>query len=220
MKPDESIPQTRGMTLNWAAPLYDLGCRMVGLGPAFRAETLRHAGLRAGERVLDVGCGTGVLTRLAAEAVGPSGTVIGIDPAHRMIAVARKNAVRAGSRAQFRLAAIERLPFGDESFDVVLASLMFHHLPTDLKRAGLAEVYRVLKPGGRLLVVDIDRPANPWWWLLAWPLALMPTAAANVRGEVAGMLREAGFNSSAKARWAQLLTFWLAVKPMIKADPS
>lgn len=210
----ERAPETRGAVMNWQAPFYDIGCRFAGLGRAFREQTLRHAVLQPGERVLDVGCGTGVLTRLAAETVGPTGWAVGIDPAPHMIAVARHKAARAGSRAQFRLGVIERLPFADDHFDVVLSSLMLHHLPPDLKREGLREVYRVLKPGGRLLVVDLDRPANPFWWLLFWPWLAVPAIADNLRGRVPDCLHAAGFAPVRRAgRRLKLLTFWFASKP-------
>jgi ubiquinone/menaquinone biosynthesis C-methylase UbiE len=216
----ETIPETRGMTLNWLAPFYDSVCRFYGLGRSFREETLRHAALKPGERVLDVGCGTGVLTRVAAEMVGASGQALGIDPAPRMIAVARKNAA-GNSQAEFRIAAIERLPFESGSFDVAVASLMLHHLPPDLKLGGLREVYRVLKPGGRLIVVDLDRPANSLWWLLAWPLLMMPMTASNLRGEIPSYLRDAKFDPvHAQGRRMQLLTFWQATKPMNPGGPS
>ncbi|MDX1251529.1 MAG: methyltransferase domain-containing protein [Gammaproteobacteria bacterium] len=94
---DESPPHTHGAVMRWQAPFYDLGCALVGLGRRFREETLRRAALEPGERVLDVGCGTGVLTRLAAEAVGEAGEVIGIDPALRMIAAARRLGVLGGT---------------------------------------------------------------------------------------------------------------------------
>lgn len=216
----ETIPETRGMTLNWLAPVYDTVCRFYGLGRSFRAETLRHAALKPGERFLDVGCGTGVLTRMAAGIVGASGLALGIDPAPRMIAVARKNAA-GGSRAEFRLATIERLPFESGSFDVAVASLMLHHLPPDLKLDGLREVYRVLRPGGRLIVVDLDRPANVLWWLLAWPLLMMPMTASNLRGEIPGFLRDAQFDPvRTQGRRVQLLAYWQAIKPMNKESPS
>lgn len=210
----EPFPQTHGLVMNWQAPFYDWGCRAIGLGRNFRIETLRHAALRPSERVLDVGCGTGVLTRLAAEAVGPSGHVVGIDPSPGMLGVARKNVVLTNSLAEFKFAVIEHLPFEDGSFDVVLSSCMLHHLPAELKREGLREVCRMLKPGGRFVAVDIDRPANPLWWLVIWPLLMMPTAAINLRGEIPDYLRDAGFDPvQVKGRWARWLTFWVAAKP-------
>lgn len=212
---DEPVPHTHGVTMSSAAPVYDAYCPLLGLGRRFRHETLRHAGIRRGERVLDVGCGTGVLTRLTAEAMGTTGYVAGIDPSPGMIAVARRNAIATGSGAEFRLAAIEALPFADASFDLVLSSFMVHHLPPDVKRAGLREVCRVLVPGGRLLVVDIDKPANPLWWLLCWPLLFFSFTAPNLRGEVPDYLRAAGFAPvDRRARKGGLLSFWLAMKPV------
>lgn len=208
------VPATRGMTLNWMAPVYDQGCRLMGFGEAFRRKMMAVAAPRAGEAVLDVGCGTGVLTRLAATAVGPAGRAIGIDPAPDMIRVARDNAARMGSAASFRLAAIEDLPFEAASFDLVVASMMLHHLPPDVRRDGLREVHRVLGPGGRLVVVDFDRPAVAAWWLIAWPLRLMPGTADPIVGRLPAYFRDAGFAPvRACGRWLGLLTFWIAERP-------
>ncbi len=210
----EPAPETRGVLMDGMVPLYDALCRLVGLGPAFRRRTLSYAALRSGERVLDVGCGTGVLTRLAADGVGPQGEAVGIDPGPAMIAEARRNARAAGGRAQFRLAAIERLPFEDRRFDVTLSSFMLHHLPPDVKAQGLREVYRVLKPGGRLVAVDVDRPANRWWWLVLWPARWLPTVVPNLRGEVPAYLRAAGFEAvNVMGRSRGLFTFWSAHRP-------
>lgn len=210
----ETPPQTRGMLLDWLAPVYDRYCNAIGLGARFRIETLRHARLKPGDRVLDVGCGTGVLTRLAQDAVGPQGTVVGIDPGPVMIAEARNNARASGSRAEFRLAAIEQLPLSDASFDVVLSSLMLHHLPPETKRQGLREVRRVLKPGGRLVAVDVDRPGNLLWWLVIWPFLQMQMTAPNLRGEIPAYLAEAGFEAvERRGRRMALISFWTATNP-------
>jgi len=207
------IPHTRGMPLNWAAPFYDWGCRKAGLGPRFRQETIRQAALRPGERVLDVGCGTGVLTRLAAEAAGTSGKAIGIDPAPKMILRARKNASAQRSGAEFRLSVIEDLPFEDNSFDCVLSSLMLHHLPPDLKLLGLGEVKRVLRPGGRLVLVDIGRPESRLWWPVLWPLLLWSFTKDQVSGRMSGFFEKAGFSKHERVgSWMKLLSFWVVFK--------
>ena len=131
-----------------------------------------------------------------------------------MIRVAKENAQRLVSRTEFKVAAIEQLPFGSAHFDVVLSSLMLHHLPPDVKQQGLREVYRVLKPGGRFVVVDFYRPANPLWWLVAWPFLFMHTTADNFRGTLADYFREAGFDSvQSHGRRAGILAFWSAIKP-------
>ena len=154
---EESKPQTKGRTITWAW-LYDyvVGFLLFGREQAMRRMTLDLAQLQAGESVLDVGCGTGALTRLARERVGESGKVYGIDAASQMITVAHRKAAKRNLAIDFRVGLIEKLAFPDDSFDVVLSSLMMHHLPEELKRQGLAEIARVLKPGGRLLILDFQ----------------------------------------------------------------
>lgn len=163
---------TAGHVLHWARA-YDLFGEIVTLGraSAMREQTLELAGLRPGERVLEVGCGTGEVAQRARVRVGPHGQVSGVDPSAQMIDVARNKAARAGLDIDYGIGAIEALPYPDASFDVVLSSLMMHHLPGDLKSTGLVEVRRVLKPGGRLLIVDFKRPRR-WWSQLAMRLVL------------------------------------------------
>ena len=148
--------QTKGKVIRWAR-FYDLGTWLLTFGrePGIRRMTIELADIKKGERVLDVGCGTGTLTIAARRQTGPTGEVHGIDPSAEMIGVARQKAAKAGVDARFQTAVIEKLPFPDGHFDLVLSSLMLHHLPADVKRAGFAEVHRVLKPGGRFLAVDI-----------------------------------------------------------------
>lgn len=131
-----------------------------GRGRALRDRTIALAGVAPGEHVLDVGCGTGEVTMRAKARTGPTGSVVGIDPAPEMIAVARQKALRAGVDVDYRVATAEALPFAAATFDVVVSSLMMHHLPEDLKPRALAEIRRVLKPGGRLVVVDFKRPTS------------------------------------------------------------
>jgi ubiquinone/menaquinone biosynthesis C-methylase UbiE len=116
------------------------------------------AQLQSGEAVLDVGCGTGTLALVAKERVGATGRVSGVDPGPQQIARARSKAERANFPIDFQVGVIEQLAFSDQSFDVVLSTLIMHHLPDDLKRQGLSEIARVLKPGGRLVIADFKRP--------------------------------------------------------------
>ncbi|HLO18132.1 MAG TPA: class I SAM-dependent methyltransferase, partial [Anaerolineales bacterium] len=114
--------------------------------------------IQPGEMVLDVGCGTGTLALEVARRVGARGRVIGIDPGENQIARARSKAKRRNFPAEFQAGVIEHLDFPDQTFDVVLSTIMMHHLSDTLKRQGLAEIARVLKPGGRLVIADFKRP--------------------------------------------------------------
>ena len=209
------MPETRGVLIDWLAPIYDPMCRVMGIGPAMRRRTLALAELQRGDRVLDVGCGTGVLTRRAAEAVGPEGMAVGIDPGPAMIGVARLKAARTVNRAQFELGVIEALAFGNDAFDVVLSSFVLHHLPADVKRAGLREVWRVLKPGGRFVLLDFDT-ARPIAGAMIALFRLVPAYSHVLRaaGDPAPLLSGAGFADIAAAgSWRGMATFWVARKP-------
>jgi ubiquinone/menaquinone biosynthesis C-methylase UbiE len=172
-----SAQETRGFVWNWDRR-YDLLMGVVTLGreQAFRQRIADLARLQPGESVLDVGCGTGTLAMVAWQRVGETGSVSGIDPSPQMIARANRKAERADLAIDFQVGVIEQLSFPDQSFDVVLSTFMMHHLPDDLKRRGLVEIARVLKPGGRLLVLDMKGPAGPWKSNIADQPALMKEA--------------------------------------------
>ena len=146
---------TSSLVLHNAA-LYDLMLWLLSLGreSAFREKVLHLARLSSGEQVLDVGCGTGTLAIAAKRQVGPRGTVYGVDASPEMLARAGKKASKAGVEIVLKNALVEALPFSDGQFDVVLSTVMLHHLPGKLRRQCAAEIRRVLKPGGRVLAVD------------------------------------------------------------------
>jgi ubiquinone/menaquinone biosynthesis C-methylase UbiE len=118
------------------------------------------ARLEPGESVLDVGCGTGSLAIATKRRVGERGQVSGIDASPEMIARAASKAANAGIDVSFKTAVAEALPFADATFDAALSTLMLHHLPRKVRRACLSEIRRVLKPRGRLLVVDFAKPQD------------------------------------------------------------
>ncbi|WP_227025672.1 class I SAM-dependent methyltransferase [Streptomyces fodineus] len=123
------------------------------------AHLAELSGAAPGDRVLDVGCGTGCLTRRMATRVGPDGAVTGVDPSPPVLDYARARKRRQGSApCTYREGIAESLDFPDASFDTVVTSLMLHHLPQELRPAALREMYGVLRPGGRLLVVEFRPP--------------------------------------------------------------
>jgi ubiquinone/menaquinone biosynthesis C-methylase UbiE len=122
-----------------------------------RQRTATLARMQPGDAVLDVGCGTGTLAMDVARRMGRAGRVAGVDPGSQQIARARAKTARRHMPIEFQIGVIEQLAFPDQTFDVVLSTLMMHHLPAGLKRQGLAEIARVLKPGGCLVIADFKR---------------------------------------------------------------
>lgn len=201
------------------ASQYDLLLKLLFLGQeqAARRRMLEPAAIQPGQQVLDVGCGTGTLALVASTLAGPAGKVFGIDPSPEMIDVARRKANKTDLGADFRVGLIQDIPFSDGQFDVALSSLMFHHLADDdTKRRGLAEMRRVLKPGGRCLIIDFDASGGPI------PHRLMRyfrgiRVTDNAGQNIADMLQAAGFEQveSGKLRFwlSALISFYRGSKP-------
>lgn len=167
------------------------------------------ASLRKGEVVLDLGAGAGIDCFLAARKVGPSGRVIGVDMTPEMVDKARANA-KAGkhSNIEFRLGEIENLPAADASIDVIISNCVIN-LSTDKPRV-FKEAFRVLKPGGRIIVSDmaLKKPLPPAI-RKSVEAYVACIAGALVRDEYLGAIRKAGFKDvqvvSEKAYPAELL---------------
>jgi ubiquinone/menaquinone biosynthesis C-methylase UbiE len=148
------------------------------IGTAWANALLDAAELRPGDRVLDVACGTGVVTRLAAERVGPDGAVAGLDLNPAMLAVAR-SVPSSGAAIEWHEANAESLPLADESFDVVVSSLSLQFLPD--RASALREMQRVLAPNGQLAIATVG-PTPPLFAILEQALA------RHVKPEAAGFM--------------------------------
>jgi ubiquinone/menaquinone biosynthesis C-methylase UbiE len=182
----------RGARFRFLTPSYDRLSRLVGLGERFRAFEVRAVGPLDGKRVLDVGCGTGALLVALRREAKPA-RLVGVDPDPDMLAQAEPKLRAAGVAAELLRGSADALPFPDGSFDVVVSSLMFHHLDAATKRGALREWRRVLAPGGALVLVDFGAPRNALLRVVSWPLGLFEHVADNLRGRIPALLDEAGF---------------------------
>ena len=150
---------TKGLVLHSTARYYDLLAWLLTFGRerAFRERTLDLARVAPGDTVLDVACGTGSLALAAKRRVGAHGVVHGIDASPEMIERATAKVRKARVPVDIREGLAESLPLPDASVDVVLGTLMVHHLPGPTRQAAVREMRRVLRPGGRVLLVDFAK---------------------------------------------------------------
>lgn len=156
---------------------------------------ISQADIRSGHVVLDVGCGTGTLVTWIKCAV-PGAEVTGIDGDPKILALARRKAEHAGVDVHLDQALSYKLPYADETFDRVISSLFFHHLTRGAKERSIAEIRRVLKPGGELHVADWGVPTNWRRRLLFYSIQWLDgfnTTCDNVEGRLPQMFVKGGF---------------------------
>lgn len=201
---------TRGKTISWAR-FYDLGSGLLHVErpTGFFGKVLNAADVAPGDRLLDCGCGPGHLPLAALERLGPDGKASGIDASPKMVQAAKRNASRRGAEVDFRLAAMEDLPFEDESFDVVTTTLVLHHLPDDVMADAVGEMFRVLVPGGRLLAVDFAL-ATPWLRML---LHFSHHLSTNVMERAISLMGDAGFEEIESGPISRLIGFARGFRP-------
>jgi protein-S-isoprenylcysteine O-methyltransferase Ste14/precorrin-6B methylase 2 len=175
-------------------PLYDLAAWIAG-DTRIKRRLLEKAAIAADADVLDVGCGTGTLALMAA-AQAPSARIVGLDVDPDILSIARRKVAEAGRNVTLAEGSATAPPFAPASFDRVLSTLMLHHLTTAQKQETLAAVRRLLRPGGELHVADFGRPHTTLMRLASQTFHLFDgddATGANLRGELPGLIREAGF---------------------------
>lgn len=195
-------------------PGYDLLTRLFGFNRVH--ETLiAQAELADGHRVLEIGCGTGNLA-IRAKKTHPAVSVVGSDPDPLALSRAQRKTVQLNG-IRFERGYAQRLPYADGEFDRVLSSMMLHHLDDDAKSAAAAEVFRVLRPSGRLHLVDMGGDMTARDGLSARLVMHSPHAAGNLGDAIPRLLRAAGLDCTEVAtqrhRFVGRLTYYRARRP-------
>lgn len=201
---DESDPAARtrdapryvpALAFRALTPLYDPALRFFFDEPALKARLVDQAGLKPGHRVLDLGCGTGTLLVMLGQR-HPDCELWGVDGDRTVLARARRKVLASRVQAHLVAALADRMPFETASFDRVLSSLFFHHLPSATKVPALQGALQALRPGGELHVLDFGRPSSARSRAVFSFLRLfdgLDNTRDNAQGLLPQRMKEAGF---------------------------
>jgi SAM-dependent methyltransferase len=193
----EYVPALRFRALTG---LYDPVARATTRESEFKDRLLRQAAIERGHRVLDLACGTGTLA-IEAKRREPGAELVGVDGDAEVLARAAEKAGAAGLDIELDEGLSTALPYEDASFDRVLSTLFFHHLDLAGKRATVAEIGRVLRPGGELHVADWGKGSDPLMAALSWPVRLLDgldVTRENFDGSLPRLLAEGGLEDVAE----------------------
>jgi SAM-dependent methyltransferase len=214
--PESAKPYLPGMGRDWLLPLYDPLTRALGMAAAHR-RLVDQSDLRPGQRVLEIGCGTGNLALLV-KRLRPDVDVVGLDPDPKALARARRKAARGALAVQLDRGFAEELPYPDASFDRVLSSFMFHHLGAADRRQALREVGRTLRPGGSLHLLDFGGAKDPSDGLVARLAHSSKRLQDNFGDRIPTLMREAGLadpvETGHRVTRVGRYTLWFATQPM------
>ena len=206
------IPALR---FKWLTPLYDPLLKWVMREEIFKRKLIQQANIQPKMKVLDLGCGTGTLT-LMLKQTHPAAEVTGLDGDEEVLSIARSKAIQSGVDIQWEKGLAYDLPYPDNSFDVVVSSLVIHHLISEDKVRTFQEVCRVLRLGGEFHMVDFGPPRNLYEHALALFDRWLEEAEDNARGRLPGMMQSAGLQQIKETFHLTTifgpLSLWRAVK--------
>lgn len=177
---NEYIP---ALSFRVLTPFYDFIQKFIVGDIRYKSRLIKQAKIHKGQRVLDLGCGTGTLAIMAKQ-TQPKAEVFGLDADPEMLKMAHIKRDQAKLNITFDVGFTNELPYPDSSFDRVLSSIMIHHLKTSDKEKTAREVYRVLKPGGQLHIIDFGKP-HTWYGKILGPfLHKFEEANDNIEGRL------------------------------------
>ena len=182
------------LSYRFLTPFYDFIQKYIVRDVRYKTLLIEQANIQPGQRVLDLGCGTGTLAIMAKQSQS-SADVSGLDADPDMLKVAKYKAAQLNLPVTFDVGFTNKLPYPDASFDRVLSSIMIHHLKTPDKWQTGKEVYRVLKPGGQLHIIDFGKPYT-WYGKILGPfLHKFEEANDNIDGRLPEMFGAPGLKT-------------------------
>ncbi len=171
------------LSYRFLTPFYDFIQKYIVRDIRYKSLLIEQADIKPGHHVLDLGCGTGTLAIMVKQAQ-PGAEVHGLDADPEMLKVAKYKSDEQNTPVNFDIGFTNKLPYPDASFDRVMSSIMIHHLKTPDKVKTAKEVFRVLKPGGQLHIIDFGKPTSLYGKMLAPFLYKFEEANDNIDGKL------------------------------------
>jgi ubiquinone/menaquinone biosynthesis C-methylase UbiE len=215
--PTESRGYLPALRFSALTRLYDPVVRLTSREERFKQLLVEQAAPAPGQRILDLGCGTGTLA-IQVKQREPAAEVVGLDADPEMLAQARRKAEQAGIELELTEGFSTELPYEDASFDRVLSTLFFHHLDPEPKRQTAREIARVLRKGGELHVADWGKPSDPVMAAAFLGIRMLDgfeNTADNVHGDLPAIFEEAGL---ARAEQTDRLRTILGTMALYRAE--
>lgn len=213
------VPYVPALRFDWLTRFYDPVVRVALNEEKFKRRLIEQTRIEAGQRVLDLGCGTATLTIMFKQAC-PAAHVVGLDADSRVLAIARKKVAAAGVEIELHEGMAFAPPFGPASLDRIVSSLVFHHLRLEEKRRTLVAAWELLQPGGELHIADWGKAQNALMRVAFLAVQLLDgfeSTADNVHGRLIPLMKEAGFDpvteESREMTVFGTLSLYRAVKP-------
>ena len=187
---NKEITHIPPLRLSILTPLFDFAMSLIGLGKGFKKDLVAKMGVKDGQSIIDIGCGTGVLA-VEAKKMFPRSKVVGIDPDKPALEIAKARAKRENVEVDFTFGSAKKLPLKTETFHVAVSTLAFHHMPAAVKKKAAKEAFRVLKRGGKFCLFDF-KPRKRVFWNF-WTFFEWEHARDNYEGKLSIFLKNAGF---------------------------
>ena len=183
------------LTWDWLTPVYDFVLRFIMHEQVFKQLLVKQIDPQPGDKILDLGCGTGTLT-LMIRKQQPDADLIGLDGDEQVLKIARQKSQQAGfTNIQWEKGFATNLPYQDNTFELVASCLVIHHLILPDKRKAFEEVFRILKPGGSFNIADFGIAHNGSMRLISKIMSRFEHTAENFKGQIPLLLEEAGFKN-------------------------
>lgn len=214
METHTDIHYIPALRYRFLTPFYDHLFKIFMQEDIFKKRLVDQAGLKAGMRLLDLGCGTGTLT-LMVKQMHPQVEVFGLDSDPAILEIARKKVEKAGLEITLDQGMAFELPYQENYFDRVISSLVIHHISSENKQRTMLEIRRVLKRGGEFHMVDFGVPANTYARITSKVMRMFEEVDDNIQGRIITFLRSAGFSQVGEAGHSEsffgTLAFYSAV---------